>query len=244
MIAARGLTATARIVHGPDFPIGHHRNGDSQSNVVDASPVGRGAVGIKLGARVNHQLVHPASGQGLCAFHRAGVVVETQAHLGRDRHVRGHRTTHSRGNTGQQFRVLQQRRAAAVAINDLGGAAKVQVDAVRTERGQAGGVLGHANGIGAQQLGPHRHTGRGVSPVSQFGHDAQKSAFGQQGVGDADEFGYATVHAAHAGENVTQDTVQQPLHGCKVNTGRHRNQKQSVEEPDFIIDAGLKAHQP
>ena len=141
------------------------------------------------------------------------VVVEAEPHLGRYRHRRRHGLAHGRHQAMQQLGVLQQRRATAMAIHDLGRAAEVQVDAGRAEAGQPRGVLGQAVRVRAHQLRAYRHAGCGASALVELGHDAAKGAFGQQRAGDADELGDAEVDAAHARERVAQRVVEQPFHG-------------------------------
>jgi len=56
-----------------------------------------------------------------------------QAHLGRHRHVGRHGTAHRRHDAVHQLGLVQQHSTAAVAVDDLGRAAEVQVDAVRLQ---------------------------------------------------------------------------------------------------------------
>jgi hypothetical protein len=55
-------------------------------------------------------------------------------------------------DAAHQLRLVQQHGAAAVAVDGLGRAAEVQVDAGRAQLGQAGGVVGQAGRVAAQQL--------------------------------------------------------------------------------------------
>jgi hypothetical protein len=57
--------------------------------------------------------------------------------------------------------------------------------------------------------------------VGQLGHDAQKSALGQQCVRDTDELGHTAIYPAHAGQDVAQNEIEKPLHGGEVVTGGH-----------------------
>ena len=162
---------------------------------------------------MHHQFAGTASLHGLRALARQAGVVKAQAHLGRHGQVGGHGTAHGGHQRGNALGLLQKRRPAAVAVDHLGGATKVQVDALGPQRRQAGRVLGHAHRVGAQQLRAHGHAGQRAPAMVQFGQVAQKHPFGQQGAGDADELGHAAVHAAHAGEHIAQHKIQKPLHG-------------------------------
>ena len=62
-------TAAQRIFHAPYFTIGNHGNTHYRTDVGNARPVGRRAVGVRLGAGVHHQFLGAASGQGLGARH-------------------------------------------------------------------------------------------------------------------------------------------------------------------------------
>ena len=55
-----------------------------------------------------------------------------------------------------------------MAIDHLGRATKIQVNALGAQCGQAGSVLGHAHRVRAQQLRTHRHTGEGAATIEQF----------------------------------------------------------------------------
>ena len=63
--------------------------------------------------------------------------------------------------------------------------------------------------------------------MRQLGDHPQIGALGQQGVGDADEFGDAAVNPADAREHVTQDAIEQPLHRGQHNL-RHLGSFQRV----------------
>ena len=104
--------------------------------------------------------------------------MKAQAHLGRHRHAGRHSAAHRGHNAADAFRVLQQSRTAAVAVDDFGRATEVQVNAGRAHVGQAGGVVSHARGVRAQQLRAHRHTGRRAAAVEQLRHDADEHALG------------------------------------------------------------------
>jgi len=164
---------------------------------------------------MHHQLARAARGHGLGTFARQGVIVVAQAHLGRDGHASRHGAAHGGHHGLDLCRVAQQRRTATMAVHDLGGAAKVQVHPLGPQLGQARGVLGHAHGVGAQQLRAHRHACQGAAAMAQLGHGAQECAFGQQRAGDTDELRHTAVHAAHAREQVAQHAVEQALHRSK-----------------------------
>ena len=73
--------------------------------------------------------------------------MKTQAHLGRHHLVRRHGAAHGRDDFEQQLRVFQQGRAPAVAIDDFGRAAKVQVHAISAQARHARCVVGQAMGV-------------------------------------------------------------------------------------------------
>ena len=129
--------------------------------------------------------------------------------------MRRHSASHSPHDSAHQFRLVEQHSPAAALIHGLGGAAKVEVDAVRTDTGQPLCVFRQAHRIRPQQLGPHRHTGQGEPSPHQFGHEAHKSTLRQQSVGHPDELAHAAVKAAGARQHVAQRSVQQAFHGRK-----------------------------
>jgi len=151
----------------------------------------------------------------LGTFFGAAVVGVAQAHLGRHRHLRRDRAAHRRDDARQRLRVLQQRGAATVAVDDLGRAAEVQVDAGRPESGQPRRVLGQAHRVRPQQLHTHRHTSGRAALVVEFGHHPFESARRQHRVGHTDELRHTQVNAAHTRERVTQTVVEQAFHRGK-----------------------------
>ena len=113
----------------------------------------------------------------------------------------------------KQLRLLQERGAAAMPVDDAGRAAKVQIDPGGLQLGQPRGVVGQAGRVRAQQLRAHWHACRRAAAMTQLGHHAHEGTRWQQGVRHADELGHATVDAAHAGEDIAQGEIQQSLHG-------------------------------
>ena len=171
-VAARCRAAAAGIVYRPDVTIRHHRNVDGFPDVMDARPVSGRAVAIRLGAGVHHDFGSPGLANSQRAFHGPAVIVKTQPHLGRHGLVRGHGTPYGRHNFYQQLRLVQQGRAAAVAVHHLGRTTKIQIYAHRAQAGQAGGVFGQANRVRTKQLRPHRHACQRAPPIEQLGHHA------------------------------------------------------------------------
>ena len=112
----------------------------------------------------------------------------------------------------QQLGLVEQDRAAAVAIDHRRRAAEVEVDAGRAERGETAGVVGETGGIGAEQLRPHRHRAGGAAGAVELGDDAAEGARGQQRVGDADELAHRMIVVGGLGEDRAQHVVQQPFH--------------------------------
>ena len=127
---------------------------------------------------MHHDFARPAFLQSLRAFHGPAVIQKAQAHLGADHLVRGHGLAHRADDAPQQLRVLQQRRAPAVAVHHLGRAAEIQVHAVAPHTGHAGRVIGQTVGVRAQQLGTHRHPGRRASAMGQLRDHPHVGALG------------------------------------------------------------------
>ncbi|KQY81877.1 hypothetical protein ASD35_08850 [Pelomonas sp. Root1444] len=213
VLAAAALARQLGVLHRPDLAVGDEGDGHGLAHGGDALPVGRRLVAIGLGAGMHDDLVSAGRVDGTRHVQRAAVIHVAQAHLGRHHHLGRHRAAHGGHDLVDQLRLVQQHRAAAVAVHALGRAAEVEVDPLRLELRQPPGVLGQAVHVGAQQLRMHRHTRRRAAAVPQLRHDAREHALGQQLVGHADELGHAAVDAAHAREHVAQDVVEQALHG-------------------------------
>jgi len=217
-IGATGLLAAAQsVLHGPDFTIGDDANlrANGCADQRDLLPVGGRAVAIGLGAGVNDQLTRAVFYHGLGAFAHQAPVVKTQAHFGRYRQMRWHGTAHSSHQAGDVFRVLQHGGTATVAVHGAGRAAKIQVNPLRPQGGEEGSVLGHADGVRAQQLRPHWHARQGAAAIGQLGHITQKNTLRQERATDADKFRNAAIGPANAGEDIAQHKVEQPLHRGK-----------------------------
>ena len=183
------------------------------AQVGNAVPVSGRAVAVRLGARVHHQLAGPGRLDGLGTVLGAAVVVVAQAHLGRDRNVRRHRTAHRRHDLPHQLGLVQQHGPSPVLVHGFGRTPKVQVNAMRLQLGQSRRVVGQAHRVRAQQLHLDRHAGLRAAAVEQLGSDPNESAARQDRVGHADEFGHALVHPTHARKHIAQRVVEQPLHG-------------------------------
>jgi len=169
---------------------------------------------------MHHQLSRAALGDGPCRLQPQGVVQVAQPHLGRHGNRSRHRAPHRRHDVAHQVGLVEQYRAAAVAVHGLGRAAKVEIDALGAQLSQPRGVVGQAGRVTAQQLRPHRHASGRAAGVVQLGHHAVEHPLGQQLVGDADELGHAAVNAAHLRQHIAQAVVEQPFHGRKQD--RHR----------------------
>ena len=218
-VAAAHRQATFGVSHGPDLAVGHHRQADMLADGGDVLPVGRRPVAMVLGARMHHQLIGAAVQHRLRIGQHARVVARAQPHLGRNRQLGRHRAPHRAHDAKDQLRLVQQHGAAAVAVDGLGRAAEIEVDAFGAQGGDQRRVVGQAGRVGPQQLRPHRHAGGGAAAGQQLGHDAGEDAGGKQLVGDADEFRHAAVDAAHAREHVAQAVVEQALHRGQQDAG-------------------------
>ena len=115
---------------------------------------------------MHHDFAGTALLHGLGALGHQQAVIEAQAHLGRYRQMRWHSLAHRLHHAGNLCRVLQQRSATAVAVDHLGRAAEIDVNAFRAQPCQIGGVLGHADRVRPQQLRPHRHTGQRLAAIA------------------------------------------------------------------------------
>ena len=146
-VATRHRAATLGVFHRPDLAIGHHRNTHRVTHLRNQLPIGGRAVAICLGARMHHQLCRAAVLHGLRAFAHQQGVVKTQAHLGGHGQMGGHGPAHSRHHSSNALRLLQQGGTTPVAVDHLGGAAKVQVNAFRLQGREPRGVFGHAHRV-------------------------------------------------------------------------------------------------
>ena len=219
VFAAASLTRQLSMLHRPDLAVGNDGDGHGLTHGGDALPIGRGLVAIGLGAGVHDDLAASRLVDGARHIQRAAVVHIAQAHLGGDHDAGRHRAAHGSDDLVDQLRLVQQHRAAAMAVDALGRAAEVQVDALGLELGQASGVLSQAAHVGAQQLWVHRHACCRAAAVHQLWHDARENAVRQQLVGHADELAHAAVDAADAGQHIAQDVVEQAFHRRQENHG-------------------------
>ena len=81
-MAARLSAAALRILHRPDFAVGHNGRMHACADVGDAVPVRRRAVAIGAGAGMDHDFAGAAFLQGQRAFFSAAVVQKAQTHFG------------------------------------------------------------------------------------------------------------------------------------------------------------------
>ena len=174
---------------------------------------------------MHHQLTGTASGQRNGGLAAQIVITVAQAHLGRHRQGHRHRAPHRRHDGVQQIGFIEQHRAATVAVHRFGRTTEVQIDALGTQFGQTGGVVGQAGRVTAQQLRAHRRAGQGAAAVQQLRHHPDECPRRQQLIGDADELADAAVDAAHGCQHLAQRVVEQALHGREQN----RHQPRSVE---------------
>ena len=170
-----------------------------------------------LGACMYYQLICTGSLNGLRTIFSTQVVVKTQTHFGRDRHMGRHSTTHRRHNLTYQLGFVQQHSAPAMPIDSFGRAAKVEINACRVELGQAGCVGSQDFRLRAQQLRSDGHTRVSFAFIQQLWHHPVKGSFWKHRIGHADEFRHAQINAAHTRERVSQAVVQQPFHGSEQN---------------------------
>ena len=111
---------------------------------------------------MHDDLARSAFGQCARTVKRALLAFEAQAHLRRDRNLRRHRAPHFADDGMQQFRLLEQHRAATRLVHRFGRATEVKVDHRSAERAGEGGVVRQALRIGAEKLYAHRRTGPGA----------------------------------------------------------------------------------
>ena len=103
-----------------------------------------------------------AFGQRLRGFERARFVADAETHLGRERHPPCNGATNLRGYPVEQHRLVQQHRAAAVAINLRRGATKIQIDARRGECNEPRRIVSQTPWVRTEQLHAHRRAGGGA----------------------------------------------------------------------------------
>ncbi|MNI51435.1 hypothetical protein D3C73_1061630 [compost metagenome] len=176
-----------------------------------------------------------AFGQRRGADQRTVRAVEAQAHLGGDRNMRRHRTTDMLDNLVEQLGLLEQHRPAPGLVDGLGRAAEVQVDDFRAQLTGQCCVFRQAHRVRPQQLHTQRHASGGTRTGQQLRAELVEIGRGKQLVVDPDELGHAPVDTADAGQHVTQDVVDQPLHGCQGNLhGKHTRGKTCGSLLDYI----------
>ena len=172
---------------------------------------------------MHHQFLHAAGFQRQCAVECAVGILDAEPHLGGDRNLARHRLAHGAGDALQQLGLLEQCRAAAIAIHQRRRTAEIEIDAGRVEQRQVGRVGGHDLRIGAEQLNAHRRTARSARAVLQFGTQAGEAGVRQHGGGDADEFGDAPVIAASRGQHCAQHIVGKTLHRGEDEAACHQS---------------------
>ncbi|MNI59626.1 hypothetical protein D3C73_1147990 [compost metagenome] len=127
----------------------------------------------------------------------------------------------------QQLGLFEQHRAATGLVDRLGRATEVQVDHFRAQLAGQRGVFRQAHRIGTQQLHAQRHTGRGAGTVEQFRAELVEIGRREQLVVDSNELGHTPIDAAHSGQHVAQDVVDQPLHGRQSNLHEKHTQRKT-----------------
>lgn len=217
--AAGGGADGAPAGHVPHLAVGDHRHGHRLADARHPLPAHPRPVAVGFRSRVHHQLLHAAGFQRPRAVEGPRRVVDAQPHLGAQSQSRRHGGAHCGGDVVQQFRLAEQGRAAAVAVDQRRRAAEVEIDARRREPGQAGGVPGEALRVRAHQLHAHRRAGFGARAGEQLRADAGEALSRQQGAGDAHELGDAPVVAPGARQHPAQDVVGEALHGGEDEAG-------------------------
>ncbi|MNZ51354.1 hypothetical protein D3C78_691640 [compost metagenome] len=188
--------------------------------------MGRRLVAVDLGPRMYHQLLGTALGQGQRTVQGTVGAVEAQAHLGGHRNMRRHGAAHLTKDGVKQFRLLEQHCPASGFVHGLGRATEVQVDHRRAQLAGQHCVFCQAHGIGTEQLHAQRHPSRSLRALAQLRCQLVEGSRRQQPVADANELGDTPVDAAHLGQYVTKDVVDQPLHRGQGNLhGLHLERK-------------------
>mgnify|MGYP007068798751 CR=1 FL=1 len=151
--------AADKILDGPHFAVGDDRNVDRRPHFVDRRQARRWTITVERGPAVHDQFVDATAGQRLRAVDGEAGVIDAETHLCRKRDVDRNHHAHGADDLVEQFRLAEQRGAAAMAVDWRRRAAEVEIDAGRIQRHQPAGVLGHEMRVGAGQLHAHRRPG-------------------------------------------------------------------------------------
>ena len=227
--AAGFLLAADEVCHRPHLAIGDERDVDRRPHPVDRCPARRRAIAVGLGPAMDDQFVDAAGGQRLRAVDSQAGIVDAEAHFCRKRHVDRNHRAHGAGNLVEQFRLTQQRGAAAMAIDSRRRTAEIEVDAGRIQRHQTTGVLGHEIRIRSEQLDAHRRTGRGAAVGEQFRANALVGPDRQHAARHADEFADRPVVTADRRQHAAQQIVGEPFHRGEENAGHRKSGAVTIE---------------
>ena len=203
----------------PHLAVGDHRQRHRLADARHPLPAHLRPVAVGPGARMHHQLLRAAGFERPRAIEGARRVVDAEAHLGAESQSRRHGAANGGRDAMEQFWLVEQRRAAAMAIHQRRRTAEIEIDAGRRELGQARGILRQAVRVRAHQLHAHRRAGSGARAVQEFRADAAEAAARQQRAGDAHELGDAPVVASGARQHVAQHVVGEALHGGEDEAG-------------------------
>jgi len=129
-MATRLLSCTQGILHIPNFTIGDQRYFDQGTYICDARPISGGTIPIGLSSCVHHDFIYTASFQCLRTRLCLCVMFKAKPHFGANHLVCRYRRADSTHNAVQQFRVLQQSGAPAMAIHLFGWTPKIQIHPV------------------------------------------------------------------------------------------------------------------
>ena len=187
-------------------------------------------------AGMHNQVRRATRRNGARAVERPGRIANTQPHLGRYRNHRRHGLPHSRHDTPDPRRIVQQGRARAVPVDLRHRTTEIEVDARRRQARKLRRIVRQIVGIAAEQLHIDRHAGRRPPAVIEFRADAPETAQRHLRPGNAHELAHRRIVAAHLRQHIAQQPVGQAFHRRKNNAGGHGAQKR---EKNSGIGTGL-----
>ena len=117
----------------------------------------------------------------------------------------------------QQLRLFEQHRTATGLVHGLGRAAKVEVDDLAAQLAGQRRVVRQTRRVRTQQLHAQGYASTGFGTVLQLRGELVDIGFGQQPFSDPNKFGHTPINTAGAGQDITQDVVDQPLHRRQSN---------------------------
>ncbi len=214
----------------PNLAVGSDGDGQGAANVVHIFPVGGRLVTFALGAGVDRELV------GASLMNRPGIVqiellvIVTEADLGADRQMSGHRLSYRLDDAIDGLGFFQQHGAPLALVDRGGGAAEVEIYPGGTELDGAQRIFGQPFGVLSQQLHPDRGAGAGLAILQQFRTEAVEHLGGQQLIHNPDKFTDTQVVIIDGGEHLPHQVIQHPLHGGQNNAhNRFRRQGDKKE---------------